>query len=270
MSDEFSTTRKEGISAEPPREVIESDSKLKLHAELQIPSLPDGVYFAAVKDHINTKLYYVPSHKNYFGPIQISNIICDSGCFHHLLAIPHKELPMVFETLSEKEYIFELFTGVGTTRYSRCIIAKPLLHNLIPVKIGVDRFENVDIAYVNRLRFHLSSEEAMEICATPTMLHRFSKIEQALLNQIAISSYPRLPVSLLGNYIADQFEELKCQDIRFYVQYREITKSLSDFQTLARDIKSVLREQDVESLDALHAYAEFCGLYGDVLVDDDY
>lgn len=51
------TPEKKSVS--PPLEVIDSAPKPKLHDQLQIESLPAGVYFAAVKDHTNTKLYYI-------------------------------------------------------------------------------------------------------------------------------------------------------------------------------------------------------------------
>lgn len=247
---------------------VDSTAKPKLHVELKMDALPSGIHFVAVKDTINTNVFYIPSHNNYFGPIKISNIICDSGCFHHLLAIPNGDLDLFFETFPETQYVFEVLTGLGTAALSPCILVKPVDKAQFPVRIGVDRFPDSCPAYLPRLRFHLSSEEASEICENQAHLQRFSSFGQEKLVEVAKDKVKRLPVSLLGNFVADQYDELKCLDVRFYVNFGQLALSFTQIHKLANNIKEVTRTQDPESFDALHAYAEFC-FHDDLHSDDE-
>lgn len=55
----------------------------------------------------DTGMYPIPSHKYYFEPLKVSNIIVDSGCHGHLVAISSMEmLNDIFDLLSEEECNF--------------------------------------------------------------------------------------------------------------------------------------------------------------------
>jgi hypothetical protein len=61
---------------------VDSPDKPKLIDLLQgeIPAMPKGVYFVATKDAAES-MYPVPSHKNFFGDVKVSN--------HNLFWTPH-------------------------------------------------------------------------------------------------------------------------------------------------------------------------------------
>lgn len=216
-----------------------------------------GLQLVCVKDK-NTNMYPIPSHKNYFGPIKVSNIIVDSGCQDHLIGVTSMEmLDQIFDQLPRDQYGFTVSKSHGTTGVISIIVGEPLLRTTpIPVKIGEDLFDTAN-ATIGKIRFGISSLHAKAILENEQRIGRFFRNDIAIasLQTLAQLNIPQLPVSLLGNAIADQFDEIKCGDVRFYVKYNLLESTFfSSLPTLSFSMRHALTP-DKETREALNAYA---------------
>jgi hypothetical protein len=73
---------------------------------IQIGTLRKGIFFIATRDN-DQFMYPIPSHKNYFGELKVSNLIIDSGCSSHLIRSDSMEmLHRVFDQLVKEKYNF--------------------------------------------------------------------------------------------------------------------------------------------------------------------
>eukprot|EP01039_Chlorochromonas_danica_P008741 gene8743-9634_t len=246
--------------------LMTSPDQVKLNEQLGTSSVPKGMVFIAVKDK-DTGMYPIPSHRNYFGPVKVSNLIVDSGCQGHLIAISSVEmLDDIFRLLSEDKFEFTICKSIGTAGTTSIIMVQPFERNdHLPIKIAVDLFSDEEVARLPRLRFAISSAQAGEIIKDEKKLNRFLlEGHKRSLHLHAQATVPQLPISLLGNAIADQVDEIRYSYVRFYVRYKALDdKFFSSLPRLASAIEVTLRP-DKETRDSLDVYAsEFAESAGD-------
>ncbi len=237
-----------------------SPNEQRLHMLIRRKFVPETIKFLTLKDNISG-LYCIPSHENWFGPIKVSNLISDPGCKDHLIAISSNEmLEQIFNLFPESEYYFSLSTYVGTAGPAQVLLITNIDKQFtFPVKFGVDLFGEQCTATLNNLRFLLSSGNAQTIISDPLKSDRFVTTDVEILYDYANMSVPMLPVSLIGNMLADQFDEIKIGDVRFYLNYQQFMKESGSFQDLpklAREVSAALT-LDTESKAAMLGFAEY-------------
>jgi hypothetical protein len=202
-----------------------------------------GVKFVCKLDK-DKNLYFVPSHKNYFGDAQVSNLIADPGCAGILLALDgEQDLHTLFAKFSTAEYMYKVADTVGSAGVAHILVVKPKSTNSqFKVQIGVDRFGDSATVFVKLLRFQLTSQDCAVILSMPEYSLCLISDDQEKLRVQSLGTIPRLSVSLLGNLVLDSFEWLKAQDIIFFV---DITKLPANFLSTLPELAVQCRQPSV-------------------------
>eukprot|EP01031_Cornospumella_fuschlensis_P024636 gene24636-29769_t len=230
-------------------------------------AISQSIAFATLKE-VSSGLYPVPSHKNYFGDLKVPNLISDAGCKGHLIAISSDEmLQEIFEIMPARDFDFSVSPSVGTAGHAEVLhVASVDKQFVFSIKVGIDLFGDKSTATLKSLRFLLSSANAASIITDSTKRARFTTTAVEKLVVYATRDVPTLPVSLIGNILADQFDEIRINDVRFYVDFRKLLAEsgvMQDLPALAREISQALR-LDAESKAAMAAFAEYS------FIEDEY
>eukprot|EP01031_Cornospumella_fuschlensis_P035511 gene35511-43050_t len=252
-----------GKGPAPANNVVEESpfkATLNVLIRRDATAITQSIAFATLKD-VSSGLYPVPSHKNYFGDIKVSNLISDAGCKGHLIAISSDEmLQEIFEIMPASDFNFSLSPSVGTAGHAEVLhVASVDKQSVFSIKFGIDLFGDKSTATLKNLRFLLSSANAASIIADSTKRARFTATAVDKLVVYATRDVPTLPVSLIGNILADQFDEIRIDDVRFYVDFRKLLAepgAMQDLPALAREMSEALR-LDAESKAAMAAFAEY-------------
>jgi len=102
--------------------------------------------------------FFIPSKDNYFGGVPVEYVMIDSGCNSILLPLP-ESLEFLEKTFVEPQYSWRIRTGKGVSGSSLCLYITAVIG-----KIQVS-IHGKAVAEVDRLRFHLSSEDVKNLSA---------------------------------------------------------------------------------------------------------
>jgi len=250
--------RAQQVPAVTTTQIISPD-KPNLRELLEGVDLPIGVKFVCKLDTA-TGMYLLPSHKNYFGGVRVSNIIADPVCAALLLAVADvQDLCKVFTNYPLKEYIFKIAPSVGSSGVAQVLVVRPRSDmRTFRVCLAIDRFDDNATCLIKLLRFQLTSQDCAFIASVPEYLNRFVPSDQEKITAQSKGNIPRLPVSLLGNHVLNNFEWFKSQDILFLGDITELPDNfLATLPELATAVSNAIGAPDPESREHLDMMRDY-------------
>lgn len=165
--------------------------------QLRISSVPAGLKFFSIVNRRGRG--FIPSTKNYFGSIQVSKVLCESGCSTVLIPIETPSvLNQIFIDFNDSNlYRFAIGHSTGVGGRSLCLkVSKHGYKRVFSVLLGEDILgEELQLEY---LRFSLSGDDIRAIVNTPQFFARFYDNDQRQLSNAKDYTTPRRSHALLG------------------------------------------------------------------------
>ena len=205
----------EELDADETQEAcVQRDRSLSSDAKPYLPDLPMGIAFFSLMNR--KKHLFIPSTKNYFGGVKISELKCDSGCNSMLL--PLTSFQEIFSKFPQTDYRFGIRGGEGTAGKTLALsIEHRGVGKSFSVEIAKDLMQNPINLTTSRLRFSLCEEDKNCILSTEKFKEVFVPVDLKKLQETCISTQARRHHGLIGQMILEKFASLKYVGCELYL-----------------------------------------------------
>lgn len=183
----------------------------------------------------NNKSSFIPSHKNYFGGMKISEIKVDTGCSSLMLYFEDAQTVHNILTLFPKdENGFSISESASHIGVAPVLIIQPI-NKTFDASLCQDLIPNQKPIQLNILRFGLCTEDMELLTSNPQLATVLDRLEQKTLRKFLAGGHKlaRRTYALLGQTILGAFSCVRHSEIGFYVNSRE--HQLGDWNSIAKD-----------------------------------
>jgi hypothetical protein len=196
------------------------------------------------------KNFFVPSTKNFFGGIQVTELKCDSGCNSMLL--PITTIHEIFKKFPCKEYRFQITHGNGTAgKTLALIVVHKDVSKSFNLEIEKDLILNPIVLNYKKLRFAICDQDKNDILKSEIFKGFFTKESIKKLNELDIVNQSRRHHGLLGQSILSQMASLKYCECELYVNpaHFKLPSSFEELEMVIGSIKAHLSHRLPEGFD---------------------
>lgn len=183
--------------------------------------------------------FFLPSTQNFFGPVQVEQVMVDSGCNSILLPLQQGKLQETLDAFPEDKG-FNCYFGISHGVSGQSAVLRIKARNPsepILIKLAKDLFPNVEFK-VKHLRFHLVQEDIESLRADSRMLARFEQEDRKAIQESKATNTERRKHALIGQSIMQQDDvsslqhEGVCVLVRSSVFKPELWTELSRMQSI--------------------------------------
>jgi hypothetical protein len=158
---------------------------------------------------------FIPSTKNFFGGLKVSELKCDSGCNSMLL--PISSLTELVNTFPTDRYFYSVTRGNSTAGRTLSLCVSPWDSiALFTIRIADDLLNAQNMQKQSTLRFALCEEDKRHILQNPNLL-RLTADSVQILGSTDICMQTRRSHGLLGQSVLANLASIKFRGCELYV-----------------------------------------------------